>query len=130
MADPRGGLFRAFSWNSLVKCNPGSLSSRMSGASCPAALRHRPLAERGNGYPLLEPDEETGSLLELVILPWITEVLGYQVSYGLINSADYGVPQVSPEGWCFIGSREHELGGEVVNPSLSETGFRQHIQKR
>ena len=118
MADPRGGLFGRF-LELVGEVQPRFFILENVRGVMSAALRHRPLAERGNGYPLLEPDEEIGSLLELVILPWITEVLGYQVSYGLINAADYGVPQIR-QRVVFIGSREHELGGEVVNPSLSE----------
>ena len=94
-----------------------------------AAVKHRPLSERGPGYPPLEPDEELGSFLESMVLPRITsgDQLGYQLSFGLLNSADYGVPQIRQRA-IFIGSREHELGrsgepadiGQLVLPTYCE----------
>ncbi len=75
-----------------------------------AAIKHRPLAERGPDHPPLSPDEQPGSLLEEIILPWMEEKLDYQVSYGLVNAADYGVPQVR-QRVIFIGSRDHEFEG-------------------
>ena len=91
-----------------------------------AAVKHRPLSERGPAHPPLEPDEELGSFLESIVLPRITGdgQLGYQLSFGLLNSADYGVPQVRQRA-IFIGSRDHELGraggaldiGQLVLPT-------------
>ena len=118
IADPRGSLFGRF-LELVGEVQPRFFVLENVRGVLSAALRHRPLAERGEDYPPLEPDEELGSLLELVILPRITEALGYQVAYGLINAADYGVPQVR-QRVVFVGSREHELGGGIVNPSLSE----------
>ena len=74
-----------------------------------AALRHRPLDQRGADHPELEPEERLGSLLNDAILPALQESLGYQVTFGLVNAADYGVPQVR-QRVLFIGSRDHELG--------------------
>lgn len=71
-----------------------------------AAVKHRPLAERGPGYPALEPDEELGSAF-LVILKRLRK-LGYYVVFDVLNSADFGVPQVR-ERVVFIGSRDGEL---------------------
>lgn len=117
IADPRGSLFGRF-LELVGEVQPRFFVLENVRGVLSAALRHRPLAERGEGYPPLEADEELGSFLELVILPRITKVLEYQVAYGLINAADYGVPQVR-QRVVFVGSREHELGEEVVNPSLS-----------
>ncbi len=55
-----------------------------------AAIRHRPLAER-KASPLSD-DEKKGSFLK-----WFLRQLslrGYTVSWGLVEAADYGVPQL------------------------------------
>jgi len=72
-----------------------------------AAKKHRPLAERGPGFPQLIPDEEHGSaFIELLDdIEKLCKDIGYCVSWGLINSADYGAPQVR-ERVIFIGSRD------------------------
>jgi DNA (cytosine-5)-methyltransferase 1 len=57
-----------------------------------AALRHRPLIARGKYHPTLEQDEQKGSFLR-----WFLEELvkhGYAVSWGVLEAADYGVPQM------------------------------------
>jgi len=57
-----------------------------------AALKHRPLALRGKGAKMMEvPQERKGSFLL-----WLLKELaqrGYTVSWGLVEAADYGVPQ-------------------------------------
>lgn len=92
-----------------------------------AALRHRPLKERGEGYPPLEPDEELGSLLNKFILPSFKK-MGYEVVFALVDTADYGVPQ-NRERVIFIGSRDYEfekLGlkelHDIVPPTHSKNG--------
>lgn len=55
-----------------------------------AAIKHRPLEERKNGIPLSK-DEELGSALKFILSEF--KRTGYNVTYGLLNSADYGVPQ-------------------------------------
>jgi DNA (cytosine-5)-methyltransferase 1 len=57
-----------------------------------AALRHRPLHLRGRGNPPLDRDEMKGSFLR-----WLVESLsdeGYAVAWGVVEAADYGVPQM------------------------------------
>jgi DNA (cytosine-5)-methyltransferase 1 len=57
-----------------------------------AALKHRPLIERGPESPRLVEDERKGSFLR-----WLIEQLGsqgYSVSWGVVEAADYGVPQM------------------------------------
>jgi DNA (cytosine-5)-methyltransferase 1 len=57
-----------------------------------AALRHRPLVERGNDHRALDVDERKGSFLH-----WLVHELadlGYSVSWGVIEAADHGVPQL------------------------------------
>ena len=56
-----------------------------------AALRHRPLALRGNVKIMEDPAERKGSFLL-----WLLKELvrcGYTVAWGLAEAADYGVPQ-------------------------------------
>jgi DNA (cytosine-5)-methyltransferase 1 len=56
-----------------------------------ASLRHRPLAERGKDHDPLAGDEEKGSFLR-----WFVDQLrdlGYAVSWGVVEAAEYGVPQ-------------------------------------
>lgn len=70
-----------------------------------AALRHRPLKHRGKDASPLSPDERKGSFLK-----WLLEQLtarGYAVSWGVIEAADYGVPQMRQRA-VLIGVR----GGE------------------
>lgn len=57
-----------------------------------AALRHRPLSHRGKGHPPLEWEEKKGSFLF-----WFLGELaarGYSVAWGVLEAADYGVPQL------------------------------------
>lgn len=56
-----------------------------------AALRHRTLAERESGPPLAD-EERKGSFLR-----WLLDeilALGYSATWGIVEAADYGVPQL------------------------------------
>src|SRR3989344_1240798 len=70
-----------------------------------AAIKHRPLNERGNGKPL-EMEEEQGSVLRLILDEM--KKIGYSVNYRLVNAADYGVPQAR-ERVFFLGSRKNSI---------------------
>jgi DNA (cytosine-5)-methyltransferase 1 len=104
LKDPRGNLFQDFC--RIVKTArprffvmenvPGILS---------AAVKHRPLNRRGPGFPPLERDELFGSALNRLIKEF--ESLGYYIIFGLMNAADYGVPQ-KRHRVVFIGSRDGE----------------------
>ncbi|MDY7224514.1 DNA cytosine methyltransferase [Halalkalibacterium halodurans] len=54
-----------------------------------AALKHRPLNQRGKNYPPLSVEEQPGSAINYLL----SKVLNYDVKIQLINAADYGVPQ-------------------------------------
>lgn len=57
-----------------------------------AALKHRPLLERGGNAAPLDDDERKGSFLR-----WFIGELngrGYTVAWGVAEAADYGVPQM------------------------------------
>jgi len=70
-----------------------------------AAVKHRPLAQRGPGHPTLEPDEQHGSAFRLILEEF--RALGYYVVFGLVDAADYGVAQ-HRQRLIFIGSRDGE----------------------
>ena len=78
-----------------------------------AAKIHRPLAERGPGFPKLKPSEEHGSAFRDLLdnINDLCQRVGYCVSWGTVNSADYGSPQVR-ERVVLIGS----LDGYFVWP--------------
>jgi DNA (cytosine-5)-methyltransferase 1 len=76
-----------------------------------AAIRHRPLHLRGPKAEPLDDEEELGSALKKVILPTLRDELEYEVVYGLVNAADYGVPQ-KRDRVLFFGSRDRELGSD------------------
>ena len=125
-SDPNGGLIECF-LELVGELQPRFFLLENVRGILSAALRHRPLKERGPAYPPLDPDEELGSFLGLFVKPFISDRLGYDLSMGLLNSADYGVPQARKRV-IFIGSRDHELrvGGEalpvnqLVRPTHSE----------
>jgi DNA (cytosine-5)-methyltransferase 1 len=56
-----------------------------------AALKHRPISERGKSYPALTPEESRGGTLAHVLR--ILRGAGYGVSFNLYNSANFGAPQ-------------------------------------
>ena len=83
-----------------------------------AAKKHRTLAERGPGFPQLTPDEEHGSAFMEILngLSKICKEMDYCVSWGIVNAADYGCPQVR-ERIVFIGS----LDGHFVWPERTHS---------
>lgn len=75
-----------------------------------ASLKHRPLNERGDDFPKLSEEEKPGSILKYILEKF--EKMGYAVSYTILNSANYGVPQ-KRERVIFIGSRD---GNKIPMP--------------
>lgn len=108
ITDPRGSLFSHFV-EVLEGIRPRFFLLENVRGILSAALKHRPLHLRGPGNLPLDEDEELGSLLRKVIIPGLRERLGYEVVYGLVNAADYGVPQVRRRA-LFLGSRDAEFG--------------------
>lgn len=76
-----------------------------------AAVKHRPLLQRGSGHPPLTPEEELGSAFALMLQA--LSGLDYHTVFDLLTAADFGVPQVR-ERLLFIGSRD---GEPVAMPS-------------
>lgn len=70
-----------------------------------AALQHRPLRRRGPGFPPLELEERKGAFLRWLVAELVA--LGYAVSWGVAEAADYGVPQLRQRA-VLIGARGHE----------------------
>jgi len=104
VADERGGLFREFC-RIVAEARPRFFVMENVKGILSAAKKHRPLDERGPGFPPLCKEELLGSALGLIL-----EELGnlnYYVVFGLLNAADHGVPQ---KRWrvFFIGSRDGE----------------------
>jgi DNA (cytosine-5)-methyltransferase 1 len=108
VADPRGSLIAHFA-RMIDGIRPRFFVFENVRGILSAALRHRPLSGRTNGSVPLEEDEELGSALKKFILPLLREELGYEVVYGLLNAADYGVPQTR-QRVVFLGSRDREFG--------------------
>lgn len=104
MSDPRGGMFREF-LRVVRQARPRFFVMENVRGILSAAVKHRPLNKRGPGFPSLRPEEELGSAFRLIVSE--LEALEYYTLFGLLNSADYGVPQ-SRERVIFIGSRDGE----------------------
>ena len=114
ITDPRGGLFHHFV-RMVEGIQPRFFVMENVRGILSAALRHRPLHLRGPDSPPLSEKEELGSLLRTVILPALRKTLGYEVVYGLVNAADYGVPQMRRRVF-FLGSRDGEFGSREWSP--------------
>ena len=108
IVDPRGHLFLYFA-ETVGFARPRFFIMENVRGLLSAAIRHRPLHLR-NGHGPLEDEEMLGSVFNQIILPTLEQQLGYQVSYGLLNSLDYGAAQ-DRKRLIIIGSRDHELGG-------------------
>jgi DNA (cytosine-5)-methyltransferase 1 len=104
MTDPRGNLFREFV-RVVREVKPRFFVMENVKGMLSAAVRHRPLKERGDGFPPLEEDEKLGSGFRVVLEE--LKSLGYFIRFSLCNAADYGVPQ-SRERVIIIGSRDGE----------------------
>ena len=83
-----------------------------------AAKKHRPLSLRGPGFPRLTPHEEHGSAFRKMLddIEDLCDDMGYCVSWGILNAADYGAPQMR-ERVIFIGS----LDGYFVWPGSTHS---------
>jgi DNA (cytosine-5)-methyltransferase 1 len=104
LGDPRGSLFKDFT--RMVKdLQPRFFIMENVKGILSAAVKHRTLNNRGPGHPPLEPEEELGSALKIILEEFAK--LNYYVLYTLINCADYGVPQ-NRLRVIFLGSRDGE----------------------
>jgi DNA (cytosine-5)-methyltransferase 1 len=83
-----------------------------------APLSHRVHEERGPGFPPLAEEERPGGALLHIVQQ--LEAAGYEVTFTLYNTANYGVPQVR-ERLVFFANRG---GGKVpfIPPTHGRTG--------
>lgn len=115
LGDPRGSLFRNFA-DVIEVAKPRFFVMENVRGMLSAAIKHRSLNERGGSFPPLSKDEQAGSAFR-VIRGEFEERLGYQIAFGLVDAADYGVPQHRIR-LIVIGSRDHELVVSEVAPML------------
>ena len=102
--DPRGTLFREF-LRVVDESQPRFFVMENVRGLLSAAVKHRPLKERGPGFPPLEPEEQLGSAFRMVVEA--LKKTGYYCVFGVLNAADFGVPQ-RRERVIVVGSRDLE----------------------
>lgn len=116
--DPRGTLFFQYI-NVIQVAQPRFFIMENVRGLMSAAIKHRPLHLREDEDRPLEPDEELGSVFNRIILPTMEEELGYQVSFGVLNSLDYGTAQ-DRRRLIILGSRDKELGSWPDRPAIED----------
>lgn len=97
-----------------------------------AAIKHRPLSKRGSGFPSLKPEEEHGSAFIKILddLNLISGELGYCISWGILNSANFGSPQ-SRERLIVIGSIDGQfVWPEETHSKNAENGKKEWVTLR
>ncbi|MEG4146030.1 DNA cytosine methyltransferase [Microcoleus sp. Pol12B5] len=104
VGDPRGSLFMDFI-RIVDEIKPRFFIMENVKGLLSAPLRHRPHDRRGLDFPQLEPDEMPGAALQVILAEM--KRIGYEVVYDLLNTADYGVPQVR-ERVVFIGYKGND----------------------
>jgi len=105
LCDPRGSLFKDFC-RVVREAQPRFFIMENVKGLLSSAIKHRPLDERGSGFPPLSPEEELGSAFRVILQELAT--LRYYVIYSLVNAADYGTPQIRHRV-VIIGSRDGEM---------------------
>lgn len=88
--DPRGNVFLHFI-DIISQLKPRYFVIENVRGLLSAALRHRPHSERGIDKPPLTSDEMPGGALAEILKVLSNE--GYQISFNLYNTANFGVPQ-------------------------------------
>ena len=114
VGDPRGSLFIEF-LRLIEEIQPRFFIMENVRGLLSAPIEHRPHKHRGSGYPALKPEEMHGAALKIILAE--IENIGYQVTYGLLQAADYGVPQTRLRVF-FLASRDHE---KLTFPSPTHT---------
>lgn len=120
--DPRGSLFMDFI-RVVREAQPRFFVMENVKGLLSAAIKHRPIEQREAGYPPLEPDEQPGAALKVVLAEM--HGLGYNVVYNLLEAADYGVPQ-NRERVVFIGCRD---GDSITFPLATHSKYGKSLPK-
>ncbi len=120
LSDPRGNLIYEY-FRLIADVRPRYFVLENVANLTTAALRHRPIAERpGKHWSLkryagalnhdvgsvkaLEEDEMSGSALRQIVGD--ATALGYHISFGVVDAADFGAPQHRLR-FVMLGSRDH-----------------------
>lgn len=118
--DPRGNLIYEY-FRLISEVRPRYFVLENVANLTTAALRHRPIAERPgkhwslkryagavnrekDGVRALDEDELSGSALRQIVGD--ATALGYHISFGVVDAADYGAPQHRLR-FVMLGSRDH-----------------------
>lgn len=122
--DPRGNVFLHFI-KIIADIKPKYFVIENVRGLLSAALEHRPHDQRGEGFPPLSENEQTGGALKLVVS--ILEEAGYEITFNLYNTANYGVPQ-KRERLIIIGSLRGKVPFlEPTHSSKSEWGLEKWV---
>ncbi len=103
--DPRGSLMWEFV-RFVRELRPNFFLMENVRGLMSAAIRHRPIKERGPKSPPLEEDEKQGSVVKILLQDFEKE--GYHVDIFEVNAVNYGAPQLR-ERVLFIGNRFNKL---------------------
>lgn len=104
VGDPRGSLFIEF-LRLIQEIQPRFFIMENVRGLLSAPIKHRPHKYRGSEHLPLEPEEMPGAALKVILSE--IENIGYQVTYKLLQAADYGVPQTRLRVF-FLASRDRE----------------------
>tara|TARA_Y100001934_G_scaffold203922_1_gene240692 strand:- start:561 stop:1793 length:1233 start_codon:yes stop_codon:yes gene_type:complete len=100
--DPRGNVFIHFI-DIICHIKPRYFVLENVRGLLSASLEHRPHSERGKDFPPLKYEEMPGGALDKILN--LLRNNGYEISFNLYNSANYGVPQ-KRERLIIIGTTE------------------------
>jgi DNA (cytosine-5)-methyltransferase 1 len=120
LSDPRGNLIYEY-FRLISEVSPRYFVLENVANLTTAALRHRPIADRPgkhwslkhydgalnrdeDGVRALDDDEMSGSALRQIVSD--ASALGYHISLGVVDAADYGAPQHRLR-FVMLGSRDH-----------------------
>jgi len=117
LGDPRSTMFKHFV-RVIKEAQPKFFVMENVRGLISAAVRHRPLSDRGPGFPALHEDEQLGSAFKVVVSS--LRELGYYCVFDVLNAADYGVPQTR-QRLVILGSRDGKKL-QMPEPSHHEAG--------